>query len=61
MQWDKVITYASWKHKVHEKNHLTHDLKLEAMVFALKIWEHYYYGIHIDMFIEHKILRYVFT
>ena len=31
------------------------------MVFALKIWEHDYYGIHVDMFIEHKILRYVFT
>ncbi|GJY23137.1 putative reverse transcriptase domain-containing protein, partial [Tanacetum coccineum] len=30
--------------KKHEKNYTTHDLKLGAVVFALKIWRHYLYG-----------------
>ncbi|GKA45092.1 putative reverse transcriptase domain-containing protein [Tanacetum coccineum] len=41
MQRGKVITYASWKLKIHEKNYNTHDLELGAVVFALKIWRHY--------------------
>ncbi|GJY39706.1 putative reverse transcriptase domain-containing protein [Tanacetum coccineum] len=31
--------------KIHEKNYTTHDLELGAVVFALKIWRHYLYGI----------------
>ncbi|WMV24396.1 hypothetical protein MTR67_017781 [Solanum verrucosum] len=30
-------------------------------MFALMIWRHYLYGIHIDVFIDHKSLQYVFT
>ena len=30
------------------------------MVFALKIWRKYLYGIHVDVF-DHKSLHYVFT
>nr|GEV81822.1 putative reverse transcriptase domain-containing protein [Tanacetum cinerariifolium] len=37
MQREKVIAYGSRKLKVYEKNYTTHDLKLEAVVFALKI------------------------
>nr|GEZ53613.1 putative reverse transcriptase domain-containing protein [Tanacetum cinerariifolium]GEZ80875.1 putative reverse transcriptase domain-containing protein [Tanacetum cinerariifolium] len=33
----KVIVYASRQLKVHEKIYTTHDLKLGAVVFALKI------------------------
>ena len=29
------------------------------MVFALKIWRHYLYDVHVDIFIGHKILQYV--
>ena len=36
MQRDKVISYASRKLKVHEKNYPTHDLELAAVVFALR-------------------------
>ena len=61
MQRDKVISYASRKIKVHEKNYPTHDLELEAMVFALKIWRHYLYCVHVDVFTDHKSLQYVFT
>ncbi|GKF68153.1 putative reverse transcriptase domain-containing protein, partial [Tanacetum coccineum] len=44
MQREKVISYASRQLKIHEKNYTTHDLKLGAVVFALKIWRHYLYG-----------------
>ncbi|WMV56467.1 hypothetical protein MTR67_049852, partial [Solanum verrucosum] len=61
MQSGKVIAYASRQLKVHEKNYPTHDLELAAVVFALKIWRHYLYGVHVDIFIDHKNLQYVFT
>ncbi|GJY19416.1 putative reverse transcriptase domain-containing protein [Tanacetum coccineum] len=49
MQREKVIAYASRQLKIHEKNYTTHDLELEAVVFALKIWRHYLYGTNLDM------------
>ena len=59
MQRDKVIVYASIQLKVHEKNYPTHDFELKAVLFALKIWRHYLYGVHIDVFTDHKRLQYV--
>ena len=61
MQHGKVIAYASRQLKTHEKNYLTHDLELAAIVFALNIWRHYLYGVHVDVFTDHKSLKYVFT
>ena len=61
MQRGKVMAYASRQLKVHEKNYPTHDLELEAVVFALKIWRHYLYGVHVDVLTDHKTLQYVFT
>ncbi|GJZ38669.1 putative reverse transcriptase domain-containing protein [Tanacetum coccineum] len=43
MQKEKVIAYASRQLNIHEKNYTTHDLELEAVVFALKMWRHYLY------------------
>lgn len=43
MQRDKVISYASQQLKVHKISYTTHDLKLRAVVLALKIWGHYLY------------------
>nr|GEU60017.1 hypothetical protein [Tanacetum cinerariifolium] len=34
MQKEKVIAYASRQLKIHKKNYTTHDLELEAMMFA---------------------------
>ena len=47
--------------KVHEKNYLIHDLELVVVVFSLKIWRHYLYGVLMDVFTNHKSLQYVFT
>ncbi|GKB19884.1 putative reverse transcriptase domain-containing protein [Tanacetum coccineum] len=44
MQREKVIAYASRQLKIHEKKYTTHDLKLGAVVFSLKLWRHYLYG-----------------
>nr|GEW53914.1 putative reverse transcriptase domain-containing protein [Tanacetum cinerariifolium] len=42
MQRNKVIAYASRQLKIHEKNYTTHDLELGVVVFALKMWRHYF-------------------
>ncbi|GJU09079.1 putative reverse transcriptase domain-containing protein [Tanacetum coccineum] len=57
MQNEKVIAYASRLLKIHEKNNTTHDLELEAVVFALKIWRHYLYGTKCSVFTDHKSLQ----
>ncbi|KAL4014562.1 hypothetical protein IC575_026769 [Cucumis melo] len=57
----KVVAYASRQLKSHEQNYLTHDLELAAVVFALKIWRHYLYGEKIQIFTDHKSLKYFFT
>nr|GEZ04342.1 putative reverse transcriptase domain-containing protein [Tanacetum cinerariifolium] len=59
MQREKVISYASRKLKIHEKNYTTHDLELGAVVFALKIWRHYLYGTKCTMFTDHKRLQHI--
>ncbi|KAJ0946758.1 putative nucleotidyltransferase, Ribonuclease H [Helianthus annuus] len=60
MQRQKVIAYPSRQLKVHVKNYTTHDLKLGAMVFALKIWRHYLYGTRCTIFTDHKSLQHIF-
>nr|GEU52606.1 putative ribonuclease H-like domain-containing protein [Tanacetum cinerariifolium] len=42
MHKEKVIAYTSHQLKVHEKTYMTCDLELGAVVFALKIWRHYF-------------------
>ena len=61
MQHEKVIGYASRHLKVHEKNYPTHDLELAAVVFSLEIWRHYFYGVHVDVYTDHKSLQYEFN
>ncbi|WMV13536.1 hypothetical protein MTR67_006921 [Solanum verrucosum] len=57
VQNGNVIAYASRKFKVHEKNYPTHDLELAAVVFSLKIWRHYLYGVQVDVFTDRKSLQ----
>ncbi|GJV42957.1 putative reverse transcriptase domain-containing protein [Tanacetum coccineum] len=59
MKREKVIAYASRQMKIHEKNYTTHDLKLGAVVFALKIWRHYLYGTKYTVFTDHKSLQHI--
>ena len=57
MQNGKVIAYVSRKLRSHELNYPTHDLKLAAIVHALKIWRHYLYGETFQIFTNHKSLK----
>ncbi|WMV58446.1 hypothetical protein MTR67_051831, partial [Solanum verrucosum] len=61
MQEKNVIAYVSRQMKVHERNYPTHDLELAAVVFALKIWRHYLYGVKCEVFVDHRSLQHVFT
>ena len=61
MQHDRLIAYASRQLKDYEKNYLTHDFEVAAVVFALKMWSHYLYDVHCDIYINHKKLKYIFT
>ncbi|GKB64879.1 putative reverse transcriptase domain-containing protein [Tanacetum coccineum] len=56
---EKVIAYATYQLRVHEKNYTTHDLELGAVVFALKMWRHYLYGTKYVVFTHHKSLPHI--
>jgi hypothetical protein len=61
MQEGQVVCYASCQLRKHEENYPTHDLKLAAMVHALKIWRHYLIGHYCKFYSDHKSLKYIFT
>jgi hypothetical protein len=61
MQDNRVIAYASRALRPHDQNYRTHDLELEVVVHALKIWRHYLMGAHCNIYTDHKSLKYIFT
>ena len=61
IQSGRVVAYGSKQIKNHEQNYPTHDLELAAIVFALKILRHYFYGEQFEVFSDHKSLKYIFT
>ena len=61
MQGGKVMAYAPRQLKPHERNYLIHDLELKAVVFVLKIWRHYLYGVQCEVFTDHQSLKCLFT
>lgn len=56
MQWSRVIAYAFHQLWAHECSYPTHDLDLATMVFVLKVWRQYLYGMHWDIYIDHQSL-----
>jgi hypothetical protein len=61
MQIERVVAYASRQLRIHEQNYPTHDLELAAIVFALKTWRHYLYGVHFQLFTDHQSLKYLYS
>ncbi|KAI3742402.1 hypothetical protein L1987_60083 [Smallanthus sonchifolius] len=60
IQRGRVIAYASRQLKIHEANYPIHDLELADVVFTLKIWRHYLYGVKFTIYSDHKSLKYFF-
>ena len=61
MQHENVIAYALRQLKKLEQNYSIHDLHLVVVVFSLRIWRHYLYGVLCKKFTDHKSLQYLFT
>ena len=61
MQSGKVVAYGSRQLKNHEQSDPMHEMELAVIVFALKIWCHYLYGEQLEVFSDHKSLKYIFT
>jgi len=61
MQHDRVVAHASRQLKSQEQNYLTHDLELDAVIFALKIWRHYLLATWVEIYTDQKSLEYIFT
>ncbi|GJT03785.1 putative reverse transcriptase domain-containing protein [Tanacetum coccineum] len=59
MQKERVIAYASCQLKIHEKNYMTNNLELGAVVFALKMWRHHLYDTKCIVFTDHKSLQHI--
>lgn len=59
MQRGHVIAYASTQLMPYETRNPTHDLDLGAIVFTLKIWCHYLYGVWCTISTDYKSLRYL--
>lgn len=60
MQEGQVVCYELRKLYEHEKNYLTHDLELEMIIHALKMWTHYLLGRRFTLMSDHSELRYLF-
>lgn len=59
MQGEKVITYSSKQLHKHEQHCHTHDLELETIFHALKIWRRCLFEYNCDIYTDHKILKYI--
>lgn len=60
MQHGKMIVYASRQLKPYEQNYPAHDFELSTNIYALKIWRHYLYDEKLEVYIDHKSLKYLF-
>ena len=60
-QYGQVIAYISRKLRRHEENYATHDLELLAIVYALKVWRHYFVGQKFELKTDHCGLQHIFT
>jgi hypothetical protein len=55
-----VICYESRKLNEHEINYVTHDVELDSIVHALKMWRSYLLGRIFVLMIDHCGLRHLF-
>jgi hypothetical protein len=56
-----MICYESQKLKEHERNYVTHDLELAAVIHALKMWRHYIMGRKFLLLKDNSGVKYMFN
>jgi hypothetical protein len=56
-----IICYVSRKLKEHDRNYITHDLELVAVIHALKMWRHYIMGRRILLLMDNSKVKYLFN
>jgi hypothetical protein len=61
MQEKHVVAYTTRQLKTNERNYPTHDLELAAVVHALITWRHLLLGRQVEVYTDHKSLKYIFT
>jgi hypothetical protein len=61
MQEGRVILYSSLQLRHHEEDYPTHDLELAAVVMTLRTWQHYLLENVVHIYMDYKILKYIFT
>ncbi|KAK8921042.1 hypothetical protein KSP39_PZI020900 [Platanthera zijinensis] len=59
VQHGSVIAFGSRQLKAHERNYPVHDLELATVIFALKLWWHYICGAKVEIYTDHKSLKYL--
>ena len=60
MQNGHVICYDSINIKDNDKNYVTHDLEIFAIVHTINMWRHYLMGKQFELRTDHSGLRYLF-
>lgn len=55
-----MLYYESRKLNEYEKNYMTHDLELVAIIYALNMWMHYILGRIFILMSDHSRMRYLF-
>ena len=60
MREGQVVCYESRKLNEHKQNYVTHELELEVIIHALKMWRHYLIGRTFILMSDHSGLRYLF-
>ena len=58
IQHRKVVAYAFRQLKPYEQNYPTHNLELDVLIFALKIWRHFIFGKTYEIFTNMEVPKF---
>lgn len=56
-----MVFYELRKLNEHEKDYVNHDLELETIIHALKMWRKYLLGMRFIFMSDHSRVRYLFN
>jgi hypothetical protein len=56
-----IICYESQKLMENERNYVTHDLELVAIIHTLNMWQHYIMGIKFLLLTDNCTVKFLFS